>query len=266
MTLIIYQHHKVPPKLAAHTSRPVTTLFHVQFTVQTLTVSTQGISNFAHPGWVQSVASAANLEALRDCLAQLESALVAEGHADEQHKGKKTRGQLKAEAERVPLLSPAWRVLQNTPCVKGAWLVCGAEVAAAQLDLQGLLAPVLPALPAEAGEGGTPAPDAAVGKQEPGAAAAEVGKLDPRHEDMLQRQLKQRQGLLWLPATVHALSLRLAALDAVLQYPALGPERVKLYGREAICAYRCVAAVLASVRVCCGGCHDCTLAVLDVRC
>lgn len=191
-----------------------------------------------HQSWVQAVAAAQNAESLRSCLADLESALMNEGQGEE-HKGKKTRGQHKAEAERVPLLSHDWKVIEGAPCVKGAWLTCGGEVAAAQLDLQGLLAPVLPALPAaaaEQGEGGTPAPDAAAGAA--AAAAQEPGKLDPRHEEMLQRQQQQRQGLKWLPATVHALSWRLAALDAVLQYPALGNERAKLYGRQVICAYR----------------------------
>lgn len=205
----------------------------------------QATTGFDHLAWVQSVRSASDLISLRECLAQLEAALTLEGQDSEHIKTKKTRGQIKADAGRIPLLSPAWKVLQDTPCVKGAWLVCGAEVAAAQLNFQGLLAPVLPALPAaaaaEAGEGDTPGPEAAPVAKDPPAAAAAVadpGKLDQRHEEMIQQQRQQRQGLKWLPATVHALGLRLAALDAVLQYPALGADRSKLYGREVMCSYR----------------------------
>ncbi|WIA12944.1 hypothetical protein OEZ85_006559 [Tetradesmus obliquus] len=64
--------------------------------------------HFDHQAWVQSVAAASSLSTLRSNLAQLEDALTHEGQGLE--KGKKTRGQAKAESERIPLLSPAWHL------------------------------------------------------------------------------------------------------------------------------------------------------------
>jgi hypothetical protein len=209
--------------------------------------------HFDHQVWVQSVASAASFTALQASLAQLEDALSHEGQAKEKQ-GKKTRGQAKAESERIPLLSPAWKVLSRTPCVKGAWLTCGAEVPAAVIGMEGLLQPVRLVQPAAA------AATAAITAAEAGDTAAAGGGqqavVKPEDEQQQQQDALQQQAaaaaqqrlqqqhdealasLAWLPATAAALSLRLAALDAVLQYPQLGQHRGHLTGRECMARYR----------------------------
>lgn len=200
---------------------------------------------------MQAVAAAPSLAALRTCLAQLENALASEGHPLEE-KGKKTRGQAKAESERIPLLSPAWKVIASTPVVKGAWLACsGAEVPAAVVGMEGLLQPVQLVQPAAApAAAAEPAPAADAASAAAGAAAAahkpgEVAVKDEhgqQQQDHAQQLALQQQhhaaDLEWLPATVAALSLRVAALDAVLQYPQLGPSRMQLYGRQSMARYR----------------------------
>lgn len=201
--------------------------------------------HFDHQAWVQSVAAASSLSTLRSNLAQLEDALTHEGQGLE--KGKKTRGQAKAESERIPLLSPAWHVLSGTPCVKGAWLGCGAEVPAAAIGADGLLQPVplvQPAAAAAAAVLGAPdgAADAAAGGELAAVSHEQQQQQQEAEAVAQQRQQQQRQealaSLAWLPATAAALSLRVAALDAVLQYPQLGPQRAQLTGRECLARYR----------------------------
>jgi hypothetical protein len=201
--------------------------------------------HFDHQAWQHAVAAATSLTALRSSLAQLEDALSHEGRGVSE-KGKKTRGQAKAESERIPLLSPAWKVLATTPCVKGAWLTCGAEVPAAAIGMEGLLQPVPLVQPAAAVASGAPDGDAAAAAGDVTAEQQQQREAEQQQQEAAQqRQQRQQQqheealaSLSWLPATAAALSLRLAALDAVLQYPQLGPQRVQLTGREVLSRYR----------------------------
>jgi hypothetical protein len=210
--------------------------------------------HFDHHAWLQSVVSASSTTALRACLAQLEDALTHEGRGQE--KGKKTRGKAKAESERIPLLSPAWKVLSRTPCVKGAWLTCGAEVPAAVMGMEGLLQPVPLVQPAAAAAALTAAEADTAAAAAGGQHAAVKHDNDHHHQQQQQEALQQQEAaaaaqqrlqqqhdealasLGWLPATAAALSLRLAALDAVLQYPQLGRQRTQLTGRACMARHR----------------------------
>jgi hypothetical protein len=169
---------------------------------------------------VQSVAAAPDLPSLRSCLAQLEAALVSSNKQQQSGSGQQQ------------LLSPDWsRVIAATPAVKGAWLQCGAEVAAAALDPESArLGPNLAGTAAAA----TAAADEAA---DPAAAAA-AAVPDQQQQELAQQKAQARASLNWLPATVPALSLRLAALDACVCYPQLREGYGFESGRDIFVRYR----------------------------
>ena len=206
--------------------------FTVYCTVYHTNSALQASEGFQHEQWVQSVASAPDLTSLRSCLAQLEAALVT---ANQQH----TNG-----SNRQQLLSPDWaRVIAATPAVKGAWLQCGAEVAATILDADGTLAANMTGTAAAAAA--VAAAAAAAGGGEEGADAAAAAAMPVEDREQAQQQLEQQRrkeqllaSLAWLPATAPALALRLGALDACICYPQLQESHGVASGRDIIVRYR----------------------------
>jgi hypothetical protein len=202
----------------------------------------QASEGFEHQQWVESVAAAVDLSSLRSCLAQLEAALVSSNSNSSGSNGTpgtKKRG--KGSAQQQQLLSPDWsRIISAMPAVKGAWLQCGAEIAAAVLNPEGALSPNITgtaaaaAAAAAAAEAGADAADAA--------AAAATPVLDQlpvqQYQELQQQKAQARASLEWLPATVPALSLRLAALDACVCYPQLRERHGLEAGREIMVRYR----------------------------
>jgi hypothetical protein len=199
----------------------------------------QAAAGFDHQQWVQSVSSAADNITLRGCLAQLEAALVSSSSSHAAPARPKGGKGPHHHHQQQPLLSPDWeRIVAATPAVKGTWLQCGAEVAAAVLDPSGALAPNLTDTAAAAA-----AAAAAAGGEEgidPAAAAAAAPVSEQAQQQLEQQQHKAqlRTKLEWLPATVPALSLRLAALDACVCYPQLQERHGFTSGREIIVRYR----------------------------
>lgn len=190
-----------------------------------LFTSLQAADGFSHEQWVQSVAAAPDLTSMRSCLAHLEAALVSSSNKQPPGKGAQGSGGQQ-------LLSPDWsRVIAATPAVKGAWLQCGAEVAAAVLDPESArlgpnLAGTAAAVTAAADEAADPA------------AAAAAAVPDQQQQELAQQKAQARASLNWLPATVPALFLRLAALDACVCYPQLREGYGFESGRDIIVRYR----------------------------
>jgi hypothetical protein len=189
--------------------------------------------------WVETVAAASDMRDVRRCLAQFEAALASWSSSNIRER----RG---TRPEALELLAPAWRHFSRCPLVKGAWLTCpGGEVAAAALNGKGQLVPWQPPTSAAAAAAAAAADVTLSGvKQEDaaaaGTAAAAASALqDDTKQDVSQQQRQQQQwDLCWLPPTAAALSLRLCALDALLQYPVLGKDRDQLVGRELLGGYR----------------------------
>lgn len=206
----------------------------------------QGSEGFDHQQWVESVASATDLPSLRSCLAQLEAALVSSnnsiGHTTP-GTTKAAKGAAHTRQQQQQLLSPDWsRIIAVTPAVKGAWLQCGAEVAAAVLDPDRALSPNLTGTPAAAAAAALAAAAAAEEGADPAAAAAAAAMPDQaavqQQQELQQQKAQARASLDWLPATVPALSLRLAALDACICYPQLREGYGFDSGRDLIVRYR----------------------------